>query len=80
MRTTLDIDEDVLMAVKEIARRGGETAGQVASELIRRALNQTVVALGVREPKATYGFRPLPANGRIVTNADIDRLRDEEGV
>lgn len=80
MRTTLDIDDDVLLAAKEIARRNGETAGQVVSELLRRALTQTVVSFEVREPKASFGFRPFPAGGRVVSNAQIDKLRDDEGV
>ena len=80
MRTTLDIDNEILDAVKEIARRTGSTAGSVISELARRALTQTVVALGVREPRATYGFRPIPARGTVTSNSTVDRLRDEEGV
>jgi hypothetical protein len=39
MRTTLDIDEDVLQAAKELAAVYGKTAGQVVSELARRALS-----------------------------------------
>ena len=38
MRTTLDIDEDLLQAAKEIAENEGKTAGQVVSELLRKAL------------------------------------------
>jgi hypothetical protein len=38
MRTTLDIDDDVLQAAKELAARRGTTAGQVVSELARKAL------------------------------------------
>ena len=33
MRTTLDIEEDVLFAAKDLARREKKTAGQVISEL-----------------------------------------------
>lgn len=80
MRTTLDIDDDVLLAAKEIARRNGETAGQVVSELMRRALTQTVVSFEVREPKESYGFRPFPPGGRVVSNAQVDKLREDEGV
>lgn len=39
MRTTLDIDDDVLQAAKELAALRGVTAGQVVSELARRALS-----------------------------------------
>ncbi|MBS0556821.1 MAG: hypothetical protein JSR27_05335 [Proteobacteria bacterium] len=81
MRTTLDIDDDVLSAAKEIARRNGETAGRTVSDLIRRALTQTPVrAHEVREPESFYGFRPFPPSGRIVTNELINRIRDEEGI
>jgi hypothetical protein len=38
MRTTLDIDEDVLQAAKELAEVRGSTAGKVLSELARKAL------------------------------------------
>jgi hypothetical protein len=35
MRTTLDIDDDVLLAAKELARAQGQTAGRVINELAR---------------------------------------------
>jgi len=38
MRTTLDIDDDVLSAAKELARSAHKTAGQIISELARKAL------------------------------------------
>jgi len=38
MRTTIDLDEDVLLAVRERARREGRTAGAVLSELARQVL------------------------------------------
>jgi Arc/MetJ family transcription regulator len=40
MRTTLDLDDDVLASAKEIARREGKTAGRVLSELARQALTR----------------------------------------
>ena len=81
MRTTLDIDSPVLEAVKELARREGRTAGAVASELIRRALTQPTTASGVQEPAARYGFRPFPAAPTdLVTDEQVDRLRDELGI
>ena len=56
MRTTLDIDDEVLLAAKEIARRSGDTAGRVLSALARQALTQTTSATrGVNEPAAFYG-------------------------
>lgn len=80
MRTTLDIEQPVLEAVKELARREGRSAGAVASELIRRALAQAPA--GVREPAARHGFRPFPASPEDsrVTNEQVNRLRDELGI
>ena len=83
MRTTLDIDDEVLVAAKELARRESKTAGQVISELARRAMTQHVPAGGaqsVREPEAFYGFRPFASRGAVVSNDQIDRLRDDEGI
>jgi hypothetical protein len=81
MRTTLDIQDDVLAAVKELARSQGRTAGEVLSALARSALTGTTgKAAGVREPPATCGFKPFPAGDAVVTNEAIDDLRSREGV
>ena len=76
MRTTLDIEEDVLFAAKDLARREKKTAGQVISELARKGL-AGAEALTAREPKAIYGFRPFPKEGRIVSNELINKLRED---
>lgn len=76
MRTTLDIDDDVLRAAKELARRQNKTAGSVISELARSAL--TTPPAAKRRPKATRGFRPFPKRGSVVTNEQIDTLREED--
>lgn len=78
MRTTLDIDDDVLQAAKEIARREKKTAGQVISALARSALAAPRPATSAREPRAVYGFRPFPPRGGIVTNELIDSLREDD--
>jgi len=78
MRTTLDIDDDVLLAAKERARREKKTASTVISELARSALTAPPAATVAREPKSFYGFRPFPRRGGIVTNELIDKLREED--
>ena len=77
MRTTLTLDDDVLLAVKERARREHRTAGEVLSELARQAL------IGGTQPvtntrRGLYGFHPLPHRGPPVTNTLIDQLREDE--
>jgi len=82
MRTTLDIDEDILQAAKEIARRSRRSAGAVISELARRALTetaQTATRAAPAEPQAFYGFKPQAARGLPVTDEMVDRLRTEAG-
>lgn len=82
MRTTLEIEDDVLLAAKELARRGKTTAGQVISNLVRQALTQPAPAKLSRasEPAVVHGFRPFPSRGGVVTNEQVDKLRDAEGV
>ncbi len=82
MRTTLDIDNDVLQAAKSIARRSQRSAGAVISELARRALTEAArptVRGTVAEPKSFYGFKPQAAHGLPVTDELVDRLRMEAG-
>jgi hypothetical protein len=78
VRTTLDIDDDVLQAAKERARRDKKTTGEVISELARSALTTPPQGLAARQPKAVYGFRPFPKRGGLVTNELIDKLREDD--
>lgn len=81
MRTTLDIDDDLMAAAKELARRQGTTAGRVVSELLRRALTAPdTTCNAVAEPAEFYGFRPFAPGGRVVTDDDVEKLRDIEGL
>lgn len=74
MRTTLDIDPDVLQAAKELAEHRGTTAGKVLSELARKALapkTRAVVRNGVPLMPRRPAGSPRP------TLALVNRLRDE---
>jgi hypothetical protein len=74
MRTTLDIEDDILQAVKEIASCRGTTAGSVLSELARKALEPA-------EPTALRNGVPLlprrPAGSPKPTMALVNSLRDD---
>jgi len=79
MRTTLDIDVDVLQAAKEQARRENKSVGQVITELARAALTTTAPAsLEASEQRSHYGIRPFHTRGGVVTNELIDRLREDD--
>jgi hypothetical protein len=88
MRTTLSIDDDVLYAVKSLAFRQGRSAGEVLSELARRALQAPAdgqaagLAAGALDAQlATLGLVPYRApNVPVVTQAQIEALREAEGV
>ena len=74
MRTTLDIDEDVLLAAKKLANLRKTTAGKVLSELARSALREdSSKACTVRN-----GFELLPAGGKTVTPQLVDELLDDD--
>ncbi len=78
MRTTLDLDPDVLLAAKEIAARSKRTAGAVISEVFRRGLHAApATTITARGKKVAAGFEVIPANGRVVTAELVRRLRDE---
>jgi len=85
MRTTLDIDEDVLGAAKELAKRMDLSAGQVVSQLLRRVLTGQDAKYATSPQantasSAVTGFQPFPAGRAVVTNDTVNRLRDAEGV
>ena len=82
MRTTLDIDDDVLMAAKESARRDKTSVGAVISDLARRSLLRPHESAAsrrkpVENPLHRLGIRPLPKRGGVVTNDLINQLRDD---
>lgn len=82
MRTTLNIEDDVLLAAKEIARLSGTSTGQVISRLARQTLTRPPATntLEPEEHESAFGFRPFRSGTSIVTNTRVDRLRDDEGV
>lgn len=77
MRTTVNVDDDVLIAVKERARREKRSVGEVLSELAREALVCRAGPTGTEDGGAFHGFRPLPRRGPAVSNALIDELRED---
>jgi hypothetical protein len=79
MRTTLSLDDDVLLAVREKARREKRTAGEVLSDLARQALTGQVVTDVNRTDDSFFGFAPFPHRGAAVSNDLIDKIREEEG-
>ena len=73
MRTTLTIDDDVLVAVKAIAQQQHRSIGEVVSDLARRALHRP------SPPAVRNGIPLLPrqSDQAVVTLETVNALRDE---
>ena len=75
MRTTMDIDDDILIAAKEIASARGLTAGKVLSELARKGLEAPKA-----RAKTRNGVPLLPSRGAGAlrpTLTLVNQLRDD---
>ena len=80
MRTTLDIDDDILQAAKELAQYESRTAGQVLSDLARRG----ILCRNAHDQESSDdpfimkdGLPVLRSRGRIVTNEMVKRIQEE---
>ena len=72
MRTTLAIDDDVLVAAKRLARERHQTIGQVISELARKSLMAVAPATRNGIPILT-----ISNPDAVVTLEIVNALRDE---
>jgi plasmid stability protein len=72
MRTTLQIDDDVLESARVLAATNGSSVGAVISELARRALRPT-------QPRADLAFPTFDValDAPPITMADVARALDE---
>jgi hypothetical protein len=75
MRTTLELEDEVLLTVKEIAQQRGTTAGSVVSSLLREALQPKSFQVEYRDGVPLLPRRP---NAPVVTSELVNRLRDED--
>lgn len=74
MRTTLDLDEDVLGVAKQLAGQKRVSTGRVVSDLLRQALTPK------KAPRMRNGFRLLdrPPGSKPVTMEMVNEFRDDE--
>jgi hypothetical protein len=81
MRTTLDIDDDVLAAAKHRAAEERTTAGKVISDLVRQALTQAAAEIGAAEMRHGFlyedGWYVRPSRGVVVTSELIEQIESE---
>ncbi len=75
VRTTVDLDGDVLQAVKELAALRNSTAGKVLSELARKGLEPQGGRIRVRNGVPLMP-RQAPGTPKM-TMQRVNELRDE---
>ena len=73
MRTTVDLDEDVLLAAKELAARRRVSLGKVLSDLARRALARQETA----PTRNGVPLFPVGSEAQVITLELVNQLRDE---
>ncbi len=73
MRTTLDLEDDVLMAAKELARQQGMTVGKIVSDLVRQALTRRPAG-ATRQGIPLF---PVQPKAGVVTPEMVNQLRDD---
>ena len=71
MRTTLDIDEDVLHVAKDLARDSGQSLGRALSELARKGLHKETAPSTMRNGVPLLSVLP---NSRPVTSQIVAEL------
>ncbi len=74
MRTTLAIDDDVLMAAKELAGSQRKSVGEVISSLARKALSSSQPARKMRNGILLLPPRP---GARKITSEFVRQLDEE---
>lgn len=72
VRTTLNVDDDVLLAAKQRAAADGTSVGQALSTLARIGLARAHVGSSTRN-----GVPLLPGATKAVTTEIVDELLDE---
>jgi hypothetical protein len=75
MRTTIDIADDVLLEVKEIAARQKKSTGSVVSNLLRDVLQSKP---SKREYHNGVPLLPRRSHGLGISALLVKRLRDED--
>ena len=73
MRTTLTVDDDVLLAARKLADASGKSVGKALSDLARRGLSSSMTG------RRRGGIQLLPTKDGATgaTLEEVNRLRDE---
>lgn len=81
MRTTLEIDDDVLQAARELAAKDGTSLGAIVSRLARNGLRSgpgNPVSSPTRRSRTRNGIPTLPRRGDVITLQHVLKLGEAE--
>jgi len=79
MRTTINIDEDAVLAARHMAQRERISLGDAVSELVRRGTRQPDTAL-VQSAPLRGRFALLPVRDEVITPQHVRELMEREGI
>lgn len=74
MRTTLSIDDDLLVAAKTLAAQREVSVGKIVSDLMRKGLNAEV---RIETGRGGFPVFPVPPNARAITLGAVKEAEDE---
>ncbi|MFZ1699818.1 MAG: hypothetical protein WBO10_06765 [Pyrinomonadaceae bacterium] len=80
MRTTIEIEDDILQAAKERAASEGSTAGKVISKWARQGFGGSNKSRAPAKLRSRNGIRQLPSRGEVITMEHVQKIMDDEGI
>jgi glycosyltransferase involved in cell wall biosynthesis len=81
-RTTLVLEDDIAQACRERAKATGQHFGQVVSQMVRAGFAseaRPAGRFGTDSELAALGIEVFPGANALVTNADVQRIKQEIG-
>ena len=75
MRTTINIDDDVLETARSLAEQSGCTLGKAVSELARKGANGDTMPLF--DPNSDRPRFYVPPGAPIITDEDVKRALED---
>lgn len=74
MRTTVDLDEDILQVAKHLAQEQEQSLGRVLSDIVRRALEPE----RINPQRGAIPILPRKAGAQPVTSQAVKELLEKE--
>jgi hypothetical protein len=79
VRTTINLDDDAVLAARNLAHRERLSLGEAVSQLVRRGASGAAESARVATPLRGR-FALLPARDEFVTPQHVRLLMDTEGI